>query len=90
MSKFKAEKSSQMTSTCHGGSSHERLLSEPSRAYMLVYYLYVCIRQYMNILSVRIYIANSVTMHNFRAHVLKRKYNALNAFRNFQTCRKNP
>jgi hypothetical protein len=27
--------------TCYGGSTHERLLSESSRPYMLAYYLFV-------------------------------------------------
>jgi hypothetical protein len=29
--------------TCYGGSTHERLLSESSRPYMLAYYLYAFI-----------------------------------------------
>ena len=39
ISKFKAEKSCQGASTCYGGCTHERLLSESSRSYMLAYYL---------------------------------------------------
>jgi hypothetical protein len=39
ISKFKAEKSCQVGFNVHGGSTHERLLSELSRPYMLAYYL---------------------------------------------------
>ena len=41
ISKFKAEKSCQVGLTCHGGSTHERLLSESSRSYMLTFRLKV-------------------------------------------------
>ena len=41
ISKFKAEKSCQVGLTCDGGSTHERLLSESSRSYMLAFRLYV-------------------------------------------------
>ena len=44
ISKFKADKSYEVGFkhlTCYGGSSHERLLSESSRSYMLAFRLYV-------------------------------------------------
>ena len=41
ISKFQADKilPSAWALTCNGGSTHERLLSESSRPYMLAYYL---------------------------------------------------
>ena len=41
ISKFKAEKSCQGGLNIYGGCTHERLLSESSRSYMLAYYLSV-------------------------------------------------
>jgi hypothetical protein len=42
ISKFKADKKlAKWALTCYGGSTHERLLSESSRPYMLAYYLFL-------------------------------------------------
>ena len=41
VSKFKAEKSSKCALACYDGSTHERLLSESGRSYMLAFRLYV-------------------------------------------------
>jgi hypothetical protein len=69
ISKFKANKSSQVALTCYGGSTHERLLSESSRSYMLAF------------LSVLVLLA---TVHIFQSHVLNRTRNALNGFITFK------
>jgi hypothetical protein len=51
LSKFQADKIfAKWALTCYGGSSHERLLSESNRPYMLAYYLFLyvlllCIRR---------------------------------------------
>jgi hypothetical protein len=59
--------------TYYGGSSHERLLSESSRPYILV--SCICI-------------ANSLTVHIFWSHVFKRKRNALHDIHKFHACGK--
>jgi hypothetical protein len=42
ISKFQADKNlAKWASTCYGGSTHERLLSESSHPYMLAYYLFL-------------------------------------------------
>jgi hypothetical protein len=42
ISKFKTDKClAKMALTCYGGFSHERLLSESIRPYMLAYYLFL-------------------------------------------------
>ena len=42
ISKFKADKClAKWALTCYGGFTHERLLSESSRPYMLAYYLFL-------------------------------------------------
>jgi hypothetical protein len=62
-------------SMCSSGSTHERLLSESGRSYLLAF------------LSVFVLLA---TVHIFQSHILNRTLNALNSFHNFQACRKKP
>jgi hypothetical protein len=57
LSKFKAENSCKLALTCYGGSTHERLLSESSRSYVLAYYL-----------SVFVLLAS---LHFFQSHVFE-------------------
>jgi hypothetical protein len=61
--------------TCYGGSSHERLLSESSRMYMLVHYLFL-----------HVLLLHRRSGHHikqiFQSYVSKLRHNAINALYN--------
>jgi hypothetical protein len=54
ISKFKGRRNlANRALTCYGGSTHERLLSESSRPYMLAYYLSALVVHVFSVMSCR-------------------------------------